>query len=389
MTMAAGPNTRVDERTQPKYEQLKQFVLAEVQAGRLKPGEPLPTEVELAHALGVARNTVRQALGELDRDGVIRRIRGKGTFVRLEPAERTVRCLNVFGLVLPETQTGQYPALLSGFEAAAKAAHNQVIVSSTDNDIDKQGNVILQLLQKDVAGVAIVPSSTPTPAYQILPLRQRGIPVVFCHRRVDGIRAPLLVLPHREVGRRVGEALVKHGHRRAALFSVRLCEMTLAYEAGLREAMRAGGGDLPDAFVYHGDPDLQSPNVLLQEEAVWRALEAMFSGPNRPTGIMASFDTFAELIYLLLGRMKLRVPEDVSLVGFGGKTRQRPLTQRLTSVVIDGEDLGRRAGELLSQMRDGQRPLDDNEEVMMPLELSDGETLGAAPGGPVLQHYGG
>ena len=384
--MATGPDIRVDGRTQPKYERLKQFVLGELQAGRLKPGESLPTEIELARSLGVARNTVRQALGELDQEGIIRRIRGKGTFVRQEPRPTglTARRLNVFGLVLPETQTGQYPAMLSGFEAAAKAAHNQVIVSSTDNDIDRQGNVLLQLLEKDVAGVAIVPSSTPTPAYQVLPLRQRGIPVVFCHRRVDGIRAPLLVLPHREVGRRVGEALVNRGHRRAALFSVRLGPMTLAYEAGLREAMRAGGGNLPGQFVYHGDPDLQSPNVLLQEEAVSRALEAMFAAPDRPTGIMASFDTLAEMIYLLLDRMKLRVPEDVSLVGFGGKARRGALTQRLTSVVIDGEDLGRRAGELLSQMQDGRRPLDDNDEIVMPLDLSDGKTLGPAPGEPVL-----
>ena len=72
------------QRPRMKYEQLKGHLLTELRMGRLKPGDALPTEVELAEMLCVARNTVRHALSELDRDGFIRRIRGKGTFVSEE-----------------------------------------------------------------------------------------------------------------------------------------------------------------------------------------------------------------------------------------------------------------------------------------------------------------
>ena len=50
------------------------------------------------------------------------------------------------------------------------------------------------------------------------------------------------------------------------------------------------------------------------------------------TAIFASFDSMAELLYLLLQQMSLRLPEDVSLVGFGGTVRRRAIASRLTSV---------------------------------------------------------
>ena len=75
------------ETAKPKYEQLKSFVLAELHSGRLKPGDALPSEPKLADSLQVARNTIRQALGELEQEGVIERIKGQGTFVRDVPKE--------------------------------------------------------------------------------------------------------------------------------------------------------------------------------------------------------------------------------------------------------------------------------------------------------------
>jgi GntR family transcriptional regulator, arabinose operon transcriptional repressor len=70
-----------DAPSSPKYLLIKQHFQEEVASGRLKPGQALPPETTLVETLNVARNTVRQALGELEREGVLRRVRGKGTFV--------------------------------------------------------------------------------------------------------------------------------------------------------------------------------------------------------------------------------------------------------------------------------------------------------------------
>jgi DNA-binding LacI/PurR family transcriptional regulator len=73
----------------------------------------------------------------------------------------------------------------------------------------------------------------------------------------------------------------------------------------------------------------------------------------------------------------LKSPDDVSLMGFGGAWRSGILTKRLNSVVIDEIGTGRQAVELLHEMRRGDRPLEDNTEIVLKIEISEGETLAA------------
>ncbi len=70
----------------PLYEQLKQRLRAEIARGAYRPGDRLPAEPELVHMYGVSRITVRQALSDLEAEGLIVRRHGKGTFV----AERRI-----------------------------------------------------------------------------------------------------------------------------------------------------------------------------------------------------------------------------------------------------------------------------------------------------------
>ncbi len=63
---------------------------------QLKPGDALPTEAELQERFGVSRATIRQALAELDRAGVVERRQGRGTFVALPAMERELPELTGF-----------------------------------------------------------------------------------------------------------------------------------------------------------------------------------------------------------------------------------------------------------------------------------------------------
>jgi DNA-binding LacI/PurR family transcriptional regulator len=87
------------------------------------------------------------------------------------------------------------------------------------------------------------------------------------------------------------------------------------------------------------------------------------------------------MIYLLLGRLGLKVPDDISLVGAGGPWREGAINSRLTSVVVDEVEIGRRAAQLLQEMRNGDRPLDNNEEIIIPLAWAQGQTLAPPPQG--------
>jgi GntR family transcriptional regulator, histidine utilization repressor len=64
-----------------RYLQVKQFILSQISAGVLRPGERIPSENELVRELDVARMTANRALRELAADGVLVRVAGVGTFV--------------------------------------------------------------------------------------------------------------------------------------------------------------------------------------------------------------------------------------------------------------------------------------------------------------------
>ena len=382
-------------QNQPKYERLKSYLMAEVTSGRLKPGDALPSEQQLTSTLKVARNTVRQAMGELARDGFVRRVPGRGTFVGeeidgrddhqginldVQNDDHSRQTLDVFAMVTPETKSAFYPSLLDGFENATSSMHHQTLIGNSRNNLDVQARIILQLLDRQVAGIAMVPvDGIPTPPYQIRQLQQRGIPVVFCHRSVEGIDAPMQSIPFYDIGRKAGEAIIRQGHRRVAVFCYGVSKgKTLPpMVESLRDYVRASGGQLPDEFCC--EFPFGSPKLGQHEDKVFEALARICRRPDRPTAIMCSFDNMAELLFLQLGRLGLRVPEDISLMGFGGTDRRGAILRQMTSVAVDEAQVGRRSVELLDEIRGGKRPITDNEKIIIPLTMTDGRTLGPAP----------
>jgi GntR family transcriptional regulator len=66
----------------PLYAQLKQSILNALSDGTLKPGDKLPTEEELCERFAISRPVVRQAYSELISEGIISRVKGKGSFIR-------------------------------------------------------------------------------------------------------------------------------------------------------------------------------------------------------------------------------------------------------------------------------------------------------------------
>jgi GntR family transcriptional regulator len=79
---AVRPSSQIDRRSPvPYFFQLKSLISEELDAGRWSPGDRIPSEPELCQRFGVSRTTVRQALAELEREGRLRKEKGRGTFV--------------------------------------------------------------------------------------------------------------------------------------------------------------------------------------------------------------------------------------------------------------------------------------------------------------------
>ena len=76
-----SPGTGPTPAFSPLYQQIKALILQSLQAGEWKPGEAIPSEIELAARYRVSQGTVRKAIDELASDNLVVRRQGKGTFV--------------------------------------------------------------------------------------------------------------------------------------------------------------------------------------------------------------------------------------------------------------------------------------------------------------------
>lgn len=68
------------------YSHIADVLRARIRSGTYSPGRLLPSEKALSAEFGVARNTLRRALAELDRDGLVETVPGRGRIVRGQPA---------------------------------------------------------------------------------------------------------------------------------------------------------------------------------------------------------------------------------------------------------------------------------------------------------------
>lgn len=99
----------------PLHVAIAEELSAAIASGRLEPGMRLPPERHLAESLGVSRMTVRQALGELERNGHLRRVVGRagGTFVRQPDAVNTRTAATGLSAVLRREGRASGPELIS------------------------------------------------------------------------------------------------------------------------------------------------------------------------------------------------------------------------------------------------------------------------------------
>jgi GntR family transcriptional regulator len=135
------------EVPQPLYARLRDEVRARILDGRLQPHDRLPSESEMTAAYGVSRITVRQALGDLQKEGLIVRLQGKGAFVAQPRASQQLDRLEG----LAEALAGQGQAVhskrlsLKVVRAAAEVAaalqlpaRTEVVQLSTLRYLDRQ-----------------------------------------------------------------------------------------------------------------------------------------------------------------------------------------------------------------------------------------------------------
>lgn len=151
---------------------------------------------------------------------------------------------------------------------------------------------------------------------------------------------------------------------------------------GCREAAREAGLPPPRVIERPAPPEA-GPDAGGRVDA--ETVRAMFAGDGWPDGVVAENDLVAAELMTLLRALHLRVPEDVSVVGFNDAPLAQLLKPPLTSVNLCPEELGRRTCELLLDAMDAHspdgRPLEPR-SALVPFTLIERESVRRGDGQP-------
>ena len=155
------------------YRKVYQDLREQIISRTLLPGDKLPAESELSQTYQVSSITVKRALSMLQEDGLVKRVQGKGTFVRdlLHPAEQPLPQSQVpaaqllqpagkrgmVGLILEHVTSAFGLDMLYELTARLDEAGYQLIVRFSFSDIEKETALIGELLDMGAAGLLIMP----------------------------------------------------------------------------------------------------------------------------------------------------------------------------------------------------------------------------------------
>lgn len=331
------------EKQVPKYIQLKQEILTWLHAGRLKLGDQMPSENEIADQFQMSRQTVRQTFGVLEQEGWLHRIQGKGTFVA-SPLERQVQEVQTIGVITTYISDYIFPLIVRGAEAALRSRGYRLLLSSTDNDKERERESLQLLMSEPLSGLIIEPTKSaegnPNLNY-FLSLEYRNIPYIMINERYAEMDCSCVKVDDELGGFLAAEHLIQLGHKRiAGFFKMDDLQGVNRLKGFIRAHREYQVPLVPDAVIHY---TTEQKNTKPYEQAI-----AMLSQKaERPTGLVCYNDELAVQMLEAARQTGMSVPQDVSIVGFDDSSLATATEVKLTTLTHPKTDLGTQAAELL------------------------------------------
>jgi len=338
-----------------------------------------PTQADVAKRAGVSRATVSYVLnGNVKKSSPIsdetqQRVLDAIEELGYEPDARA-RALrsgstNMIALMIPDLRNPHFGEYATGVEEAARAAGYHLLLSSTNLSDEYAMELFRDLAQRRFDGLIIIDSFIvkSTEARTILArIRKRRLPIVEMNEYDAITSAPS---DYREATKEVVSYLLSLGHRQIGLvYGVANHELGLDRLQSYQESLNMAGIPVDSNLFVECGPT---------SEDGYQAALKLLKLPHRPTAIIAINDLLAISTIRAAGDLGLRIPDDLSVVGFDNIPMANYLMPRLTTVTKDAYNAGRNAFEvLLARM---QYPDVPQQVIHIPAKLIIRESTGPVP----------
>lgn len=342
---------------------VQQQLLRYIRDRAFTPDEPLPTIVALAKTLGVSKNTVQKAVHALSAEGVIEAKRGKGLFVK--SIVRRARKSKTVGLIYPNRpeyiNQSPYPtevvgALKRGLDESGFSLEPYSLV-----EVERL-TFVDHFRSLQLAAVVLFELDNDLLISELLELRLPTVSIDYDAYRV-GISS--VVFDNLYGVFQSARHLIEMGHQHIVFmrpllrgrFGINQWLNAVEDERmqGYRLAMLESGLE-PAVVEYEIAPD-SLPETLLN----------LLARRPAPTGFVCVADWSAKRVMERASELGYRIPEDLSVIGFGDGEVEFTPKRRISSVKVDRKGMGENAARLLLQAMKGGRAVP--ERVVLPTKL--------------------
>ena len=243
----------------------------------------------------------------------------------------------LLGLVISEITNPFFPELIQGFEEIAVEHGYEILIGSTSYDPLRMNLVIRRMLERKVEGVAVMTFGIEEPLLQQLAARK--IPLALVDFELPSPLASTLRVDYGAGLREAVQHLATLGHRHITFISgPRSLHSARARIDAFRVAAKKARLTAANARVIEADHTL---------EGGMRTFEGLHARGELPTAIMCSNDMTAIGVLRSAYAAGLRVPKDLSIVGFDDIRFAQFTTPSLTTVQMSRADLARAAFQAL------------------------------------------
>ena len=290
--------------------------------------EKRPTIKEVAERAGVAKSTVSRYLnGKPVQKDSVRRIREAIEHYHYEAnvfARLNAKQSNIIGIILPGFDSTVTPRVMTAIDKYLRTKDYTPLIINTEGDLNLEVRSIGNLARMRVDGIILV-------ATYITPAHQKAVesvqtPVGFMGQEFT---AGISVLDDNlAAGEELGRYVAGRGLRSVGFLWVTEDDIAvgLRRKEGILRGLAAGG--VTDVRNYLADFTYQTAYTVARR---------ILQQSDRPQILLCATDRIAYGVYKAARELGLRIPQDISVTGFGGYDTSELLTPPLTSIRFDSE----------------------------------------------------
>lgn len=346
------------------YRQIYEALRRDIESQKYQGDDLLPPEHQIARDYGVDRSTVRKALKMLVEDGLVEKRPGKGTVVleqrRTFPASAADSPHGNIGFLLPSGNAITQPfysTLFCVLERELKRFHFSLIYST----FNEQDDLLQTVSNCRLNGIIFVSN---TSGEQIGTALEAGIPCTLVNSFDP--RIPSVLSDNEHGAYLAGRHLIENGHRNVCILSgVRSYICSEERIRGFRRAYAEEGIRIPESCVLPSDSWEQEAGC----ESIRRYLS---SARTMPSAIFCLNDRLAFGAMMAIRQCGLRVPEDISIIGYDNLYNQVSVIP-LTTIEAHVESIAEATAQAqIWQQLGGKRC---PQRITIPTALVQGETV--------------